>query len=134
MKILFRAEAIFQGFDKESDELKKIDGIWYAIGYEMLNNSNNKYYISGADDLTPIQAKYETRAINFENILDSNKDKIFISLSEDGTGGDKVRYKDYEDIYTMVFEDFTPKAKHTTNIDNMGYKYNPRLEIVGIQK
>jgi len=88
MKTLFRAESIFQEFEIETEYIKKINGKWNIIGFEMFNEKNNRYYISTYDDLVPVECKKDTRSINFEDMLDSEGNKIFASLSEDGKGGD----------------------------------------------
>lgn len=113
MKVLFRAEVEDIGKLAESQIklLNEIDGKFYAIGFAS--------DLDGEFGITDEKGYYwacnqETKAIHFEDMLDSENNPIFASLdSETGKGGDIIdsnRYpftdneeKNYNAIVMMIF-------------------------------
>ena len=78
---------------------KKIDSDKYIQGY--LLGMWGEYFISwGETNHVPnkVQIDPTTLAIHFEDILDSEGNKIFASLSEDGKGGDIVEYNTKKEV------------------------------------
>ena len=91
MQVLFRAK------EKNSNN--------YVIGYEYYNHIEDEYYITHYVSGSSYKIDRTTRSINIEDMVDSNGNKIFASLSEDGKGGDIIetelkrvctaKYKEY---------------------------------------
>jgi len=88
---------------------KRIDNDEYVEGY-LLPEYKGKLHLSikwtrDFDGLTPnfIQIDPSTLAIHFPNMLDSQGNKIFASLQEDGKGGDIVVIKDTTFEYTYKY-------------------------------
>ena len=79
MQVLFRAK------EKNSNN--------YVIGYEYYNHVEDEYYITHYVSGSNYKVDRTTRSINIEDMLDSQGNKIFASLSEDGKGGDIVKYE-----------------------------------------
>ena len=78
---------------------KKLDSDKYIQGY--LLGMWGEYFISwGETNHVPnkVQIDPTTLAIHFEDILDSEGNKIFASLSEDGKGGDIVEYNTKKEV------------------------------------
>lgn len=101
---IYRARTIKQNYNEweECEQLKRIKGIWYAIGFYdckreiktylgkwetayliLIRKSTSISEISTAELIDPT-----TLSIHFPDMLDSQGNKIFASLSEDGKGGD----------------------------------------------
>ena len=115
---IFRAKTIKQDYNEweECQELKKIDGTWYAIGFYDCKRVVKTYLgdwetthlilirkstaISEVNTAESIDIS--TLAIHFPNILDKKGNKIFASLQEDGKGGDILF--DMEFGYTLSFD------------------------------
>ena len=74
MQVLFRAK------EKNSNN--------YVIGYEYYNHIEDEYYITHYVSGSNYKIDRTTRSINIEDMLDSQGNKIFASLQEDGKGGD----------------------------------------------
>jgi hypothetical protein len=81
MRVLFRAK------EKNTDN--------YIIGYEYYNHIEDEYYITHYITGNNYKVDKSTRSINFEDMVDSNRNKIFASLQEDGKGGDICQTIDY---------------------------------------
>ena len=70
---------------------KKIDSNEYIIGYLKFDRKHNHYSINPIDDEnTWHKIEENTLAIHFPDMLDSQGNKIFASLQENGKGGDKT--------------------------------------------
>ncbi len=110
------------------------DQIVYFIMHKMENYRTNEVW----DFVCNSRIDPSTLAIHFPDfpdMLDSQGNKIFASLQEDGKGGDNVVYSDYKTIYTMVFDILKGVyAKNISNEYDTGYKLNPKLKIIGIQQ
>jgi len=98
MEFSVRAKTIKQNHPHEEVGLEKIGDFWYAIGNLRLviqkktkNREFKRYFIeTEADMYNNHEIEYDTRAIHFEDMIDSEGTEIFASLSEDGKGGDIV--------------------------------------------
>ena len=103
MQVLFRAK------EKNSNN--------YVIGYEYYNHVEDEYYITHFVSGSNYKIDRTTRSINTEDMLDSQGNKIFASLQEDGKGGDilleESRLMCNLKIDESVFREFT--AIHTIN-------------------
>ena len=103
MQVLFRAK------EKNSNN--------YVIGYEYYNHVEDEYYITHFVSGSNYKIDRTTRSINTEDMLDSQGNKIFASLQEDGKGGDilleESRLMCNLKIDESVFREFT--AIHTMN-------------------
>lgn len=89
MKVLFRAK------DKNINN--------YVIGYEYYNHIEDEYYITHYASGNNYKIDRSTRSINFEDMLDSQGNKIFASLQEDGKGGDICRIESEMENYVAEF-------------------------------
>ena len=120
-------------FRAKSNERKNtyVEGFLIGVDEEL-----NLCTIRTKDDYIGGEICYlHTLSINFPDTLDSQGNKIFASLQEDGNGGDNVIYSDYKTIYTMVFDILKGVyAKNISNEYDTGYKLNPKLKIIGIQQ
>ena len=99
MEILFRAEVDNTQLLTIEDTklLEYIDGEYYAIGYL---NSENKIEIKNDKYIYAFKIKERTKSINFPDMLDSQGNKIFASLSASGKGGDLYIEEDNEGYIT----------------------------------
>ena len=91
MQVLFRAK------EKNSNN--------YVIGYEYYNHVEDEYYITHYVSGSNYKVDRTTRSINIEDMLDSQGNKIFASLQEDGKGGDIILFCEVENITgTAIYE------------------------------
>ena len=88
---------------------KKVDSDEYIIGY-LLPEFNGKFYLStkwtkDIDGYTPnfVQVDISTLSIHFSEMLDSQGNKIFASLQEDGKDGDITLSKDGYKLYKRIY-------------------------------
>ena len=131
---------------------KKIDSDKYIQGY--LLGMWGEYFISwGETNHVPnkVQIDPTTLAINFSNMLDSEGNKIFASLSEDGKGGDiieleHIRYLEDDEPSYMIkglclfidssfFVDDIDNKFDRVFYDEEGRNFsNKELRVIGIQE
>lgn len=96
------------------------DGNKYLIGCGFIHNETHIVLDNG--DQFPI--KKDTRAIHFEDMIDSNNKAIFASLSEDRKGGDilhvsgSISYIPYYRFGEIKFEDFPMTHSKQPNLKN----------------
>ena len=132
---------------------KEIDGEEYIIGSLDFNASriDNTFYHIITGDRYNHTIDPTTLAIHFESMIDSEGNKIFASLSEDGKGGDiveleHIRYlEDDEPSHrikglcivrnsSFLVEDIDNKFDRVF-YDEMGCNFrNEELEVIGIQE
>lgn len=97
----------------------------YVVGCLIPVKNKNGYFIRTIDEWVDVEIDPTTLAIHFPNMLDSQGNKIFASLSKDGKGGDLL-----ENGYGYIFK---VNYKEMINFQN-----NPDLlkthKIVGIQQ
>jgi hypothetical protein len=103
---IFRAKTIKQDYNEweECQQLKKIAGIWYAIGFYDCKREVKTYLgdwetthlilirksTATSEVNTSEVIDISTLSIHFPDMIDSQGNKIFASLSEDGKGGDII--------------------------------------------
>ena len=128
MKVLFRAQVVNIGSlaEKFIKKLMEIDGRFYCIGFESL--LDGEYTIIDQDG-NCFECIYDTRAIHFENMIDSNNNPIFASLSEDGKGGDIMKDDEYYGIAKYKDSRFVVEYE---NVEECLYEGN--FEVIGIQE
>lgn len=156
MEVLFRTEMLSSNYPKNENEcFKFIDNNWYVIGKD--NTIEN--FESDGIELCLIVNKYgawigkkNTKAINFEDMLDSQGNKIFASLSASGKGGD-ILNSGYGEVIIAVYEEGMIKFRYEealpynhTTIDEIEdedflafyevWQIRDKLEseVIGIQK
>ena len=115
MQVLFRAK------EKNSNN--------YVIGYEYYNHVEDEYYITHYVSGSNYKVDRTTRSINIEDMLDSQSNKIFASLQEDGKGGDIMQDDEYFGI--AKYKDCQFVVEYEDCIDNID---NGNFEVIGIQK
>ena len=115
MQVLFRAK------EKNSNN--------YVIGYEYYNHIEDEYYITHYVSGSNYKIDRTTRSINIEDMLDSQGDKIFASLQEDGKGGDIMQDDEYFGI--AKYKDCQFVVEYEDCIDNID---NGNFEVIGIQE
>ncbi len=89
---------------------KKIDSEEHVIGnlMKVLHNQKDYFAIRDDDFYSEYRIDPSTLAINFPDMIDSEKNPIFASLSEDGKGGDIGQCFDYgENKYIFVYNSST---------------------------
>ena len=108
---IFRAKTIKQDYNEweECQQLKKIAGIWYAIGFYDCKREVKTYLgdwetthlilirksTATSEVNTSEVIDISTLSIHFPDMIDSQGNKIFASLQKDGKGGDLVVSKSY---------------------------------------
>ena len=115
MQVLFRAK------EKNSNN--------YVIGYEYYNHIEDEYYITHYVSGSNYKIDRTTRSINIEDMLDSQGNKIFASLQEDGKGGDIMQDDEYFGI--AKYKDCQFVVDYEDCIDNID---NGNFEVIGIQQ
>ena len=124
MQVLFRAK------EKNSNN--------YVIGYEYYNHVEDEYYITHYVSGSNYKVDRTTRSINIEDMLDSQGNKIFASLSENKKGGDiLIEEGRYEYGFSPIFEPYFSKSSLSifdlpkTPYGEYQLKY---YKIIGIQQ
>ena len=119
---------------------KKIDSDEYVIGFYSSAYDIHHYIITHLGVDTKANLVYQmstdihkidptTLAIHFPDMLDSQGNKIFASLSEDGKGGDIMKDDDYYGIAKYKDSRFVCEYE---NVEECLYEEN--FEVIGIQK
>ena len=94
--------------------------------HDILNSQNGYYYEQYFVDPS-------TLAIHFPDMLDSQGNKIFASLSENGKGGDVITYD--EDIRIIaIYKNGTFIFKDSMNLAIVPSSRYLRTKVIGIQK
>ena len=83
------------------------------------------HYVSGSN----YKVDRTTRSINIEDMIDSQGNKIFASLSEDGKGGDIMKDDEYYGIAKYKDSRFVVEYE---NVEECLYEGN--FEVIGIQE
>ena len=114
---------------------KNIDN--YVIGYEYYNHIEDEYYITHYATGNNYKIDRSTRSIHFEGMIDSQGNKVFASLSEDGKGGDVLYYKSKIDLVTkttLYFENYR-LITHSKGENTFRDKESlSKFEIIGIKE
>ena len=114
---------------------KKIDSDKYEIGFLLNNMIVTAYEQEVKRDgiywksITTSKIDPATLAIHFPDMLDSQGNKIFASLSEDGKGGDIMQDDEYIGIAKYIDCQFV--VEYENCIDNID---NGNFDAIGIQE
>ena len=109
---------------------KKIDSDEYIQGYLLSKNiivTTEYYYPQGMPSETEKKINnidLTTLAIHFPDMIDSQGNKIFASLSEDGKGGDVINFT--YDVNKNINETVLFKNIFITNFSN--------FKVIGVQQ
>lgn len=114
---------------------KKTDSEEYVIGF--LFQDCFGFYIIQTDNALrcetlnqeAIEIEHQTLSISFSDMLDSQRNKIFASLSENGKGGDIMQDDEYFGI--AKYKDCQFVVEYEDCIDNID---NGNSEVIGIQQ
>lgn len=109
---------------------KKIDSDEYVIGYYLKMGSTHYIYRNKMFEGVICVDKL-TLAIHFPNMLDSDYNPIFASLSEDGKGGDICSFSDHKDL-TAMWNSYSLDFDFG-NVRDMK-NYHMDCKVVGIQE
>lgn len=123
MQVLFRAK------EKNSNN--------YVIGYEYYNHIEDEYYITHYVSGSNYKIDRTTRSINIEDMIDSNGNKIFASLQEDGKGGDMFILGDIRLKYIAMIHNNQLMAKQEGTYGSFigqGYATVDKWKLIGIQE
>ena len=112
---------------------KKLDSDEYVIGF-LLQDCFGFYIIQTDNALRcetlnqeAIEIDHQTLSISFSDMLDSQRNKIFASLSEDGKGGDIMKDDDYYGIAKYINCEFV--VEYENCYDNIS---EGNFEVVGV--
>lgn len=105
--------------------LSDFDDEKYIIGCGFIHD--NTIIVLDNGDQFPI--KKDTRSISFDDIVDSNGNKIFASLQEDGKGGDIMQNDEYYGIAKYKDSRFVVEYE---NVEECLFEGN--FEVIGIQE
>ncbi len=116
---------------------KKIDSSEYIIGYLEEHNTNDFYISLMPNEVDAYKIDPTTLAIHFPSMVDSNGNKIFASLQEDGKGGDKFilgdkRLKYIANIYHNQLMGYQ-QGTYGSRI-GQGYAETNQWKVIGIQE
>ena len=117
----------------------------YIIGHstEKVKEYPGKHYIHFNNGYTETYERIDpkTLAIHFKDMVDSEGNKIFASLSEDGKGGDITQDSYVETGYSFVNRISDGMWMQTININTISQRsydrnnfYPPDIEVIGIQE
>ena len=142
---IYRAKTIKQDYNEweECEQLKKINGVWYAVGFYD-SRREIKRYLGDSETINLILIRKSTAtseintaevvdistlSIHFPDMIDSQRNKIFASLQEDGKGGDIMQDDEYFGI--AKYKDCQIVVEYEDCIDNID---NGNFEVIGIQQ
>ena len=111
---------------------KKIDSDEYAYGFCFYDEVRKEMFISNdAKNLYTNRFRVDTTtlSIHFTDMLDSQGNKIFASLQEDGKGGDIMQDDEYFGI--AKYKDCQFVVEYEDCIDNID---NGNFDVIGIQQ
>jgi len=123
---------------------KRIDSDEYVVGYikNCTDTGINIFWIQ-TKEWIDYRIDPSTLAIHFPNMLDSEENKIFASLQEDGKGGDIITCEDYGlNQYTVIYNKDTYEfGIQRYKTDEWCWEYSPikeeslgLLKTIGIQQ
>lgn len=148
---IFRAKTIKQDYNEQEEcqQLKKIDGVWYAIGFYDYKREVKTYLgdwetthlilIRKSTAISEVNTAemidISTLSIHFPDMLDSQGNKIFASLSEDGKGGDICDLYLFKNQDKPTRENYTCRYKNQKIMfKNFNFENYAKIEIIGIQE
>ena len=126
--------------DKIEQFTELIDGKRYAIG--LLCGKGRHIEVTKGDTTTFLIIDQSTLAIHFPDMLDSQGNKIFVSLSENGKGGDICEYKDWDSDYEdeflnkgiCLFLEFKVSFTNRYEVQMEEIDFKNDVKVIGIQK
>ncbi len=152
---IFRAKTIKQDYNEweECQQLKKIAGIWYAIGFYDCKREVKTYLgdwetthlilirksTATSEVNTSEVIDISTLSIHFPDILDSQGNKIFASLQEDGKGGDLIDNFNFQEKYRIQTAIYKYNCFHLMDKDNDTYsliecKLQKGIKVIGVKE
>ena len=152
---IFRAKTIKQDYNEweECQELKKIDGVWYAIGFYDYKREVKTYLgdwetthlvlIRKSTAILEVNTAeiidISTLSIHFPDMLDSQGNKIFASLQEDGKGGDLIDNFNFQEKYRIQTAIYKYNCFHLMDKDNDTYsliecKLQKGIKVIGVKE
>ena len=152
---IFRAKTIKQDYNEweECQELKKIDGVWYAIGFYDCKREVKTYLgdwetthlvlIRKSTAILEVNTAeiidISTLSIHFPDMLDSKGNKIFASLQEDGKGGDVIDNFNFQEKYRIQTAIYKYNCFHLMDKDNDTYsliecKLQKGIKVIGVKE
>lgn len=120
---------IFRAKKTDSDEY--VEGQYLAYkGYPTIFN---EYGLNG------IEIDKSTLSIHFPDMLDSQGDKIFASLQEDGKGGDLIDNFNFQEKYRIQTAIYKYNCFHLIDKDNDTYsliecKLQKGIKVIGVKE
>lgn len=108
---------------KRIDSIEYVEGFYYKDGKDHIIFNGDSTTIFGLRVIDPA-----TLAIHFPDMMDSQRNKIFASLREDGKGGDIVIF---EDGYKSVLKVKDYKFAYPISC---GLRTHIGCKIIGIQE
>tara|TARA_R110000751_G_scaffold88762_1_gene175202 strand:+ start:57 stop:491 length:435 start_codon:yes stop_codon:yes gene_type:complete len=130
---IYRAKTEAQKQNNETNSLRLIDGVWYIIGFYsngyISADINDRAILASYNDLQKVDKS--TLSVHFPDMLDSEDEPIFASLSKDGKGGDIIRWHGSdENIWTAIYHEASLQWMSKADL-----RFNPlgRVEYVRIQ-
>ena len=152
---IFRAKTIKQDYNEweECQELKKIDGVWYAIGFYDCKREVKTYLgdwetthlvlIRKSTAILEVNTAeiidISTLSIHFPDMLDSQRNKIFASLQKDGKGGDVIDNFNFQEKYRIQTAIYKYNCFHLMDKDNDTYsliecKLQKGIKVIGVKE
>jgi len=121
---------------------KRKDNGKYQVGDLEINRAIDKYFVKYYDEVHKMYLLAEvdksTRALNFEDMIDSEGTKIFASLSEDGKGGDNLVYPKWVgwgEPQNIIRASFTNKGMSLKTKDEYSFHWTYQdIKVTGIQE
>ena len=108
----------------------------------LLSGKGRHIEVTKGDTTTFLIIDQSTLAIHFPDMIDSQENTIFASLSKDGKGGDECEYKDWDSDYE---DEFLNKGiclyenlkivftnRYEAQMEDIDFKND--VKVIGIQK
>lgn len=124
---IYRAKKIDSDEHIEFESFYKYDNKYYAIT-RIINQTVDGWFTNVQIPLTQ-KIEPSTLSIHFPDMTDSQGNKIFCSLSEDGKGGDIMKDDEYYGIAKYKDSRFVVEYE---NVEECLYEGN--FEVIGIQE
>lgn len=130
-------QVLFRSYELDTAILR-VGYYWKHEDYERINDipiyekpATRHYIIDKYGNKYEIAPEY--LSINIEDMIDSQGNKIFASLSEDGKGGDIITYD--EDVRIIaIYKNGTFIFKDSMNLAIVPSSRYLRTKVIGIQK
>ena len=119
---------------------KKIDSDEYVIGwYSSPIIIEGKTYLSITNKDGEYRIDTTTLSIHFPDMIDSQGNKIFASLQEDGKGGDLIDNFNFQEKYRIQTAIYKYNCFHLIDKDNDTYsliecKLQEGIKVIGVKE